>query len=44
VHLVGIELFDEAVELPAFAHPVQAAYVLGPERGVLYRARPLPSS
>ena len=33
--LVGIELVDEAVELPAFAHPVQAAYVLGPERGVL---------
>jgi tRNA G18 (ribose-2'-O)-methylase SpoU len=33
--LVGIELVEEAVELPAFAHPVQAAYVLGPERGVL---------
>jgi tRNA G18 (ribose-2'-O)-methylase SpoU len=33
--LVGIELLDEAVELPVFAHPVQAAYVLGPERGVL---------
>ena len=33
--LVGIELVDDAVELPAFAHPVQAAYVLGPERGVL---------
>ena len=33
--LVGIELIDDAVELPAFAHPVQAAYVLGPERGVL---------
>jgi len=33
--LVGIELIEEAVELPAFAHPVQAAYVLGPERGVL---------
>ena len=33
--LVGIELLDDAVELPAFAHPVQAAYVLGPERGVL---------
>ena len=24
--LVGIELIDDAVELPAFAHPVQAAY------------------
>jgi tRNA G18 (ribose-2'-O)-methylase SpoU len=33
--LVGVELLDEAVELPAFPHPVQAAYVLGPERGVL---------
>ena len=33
--LVGIELIDDSVELPAFAHPVQAAYVLGPERGVL---------
>ena len=33
--LVGIELLDEALELPAFAHPVQAAYVLVPERGVL---------
>lgn len=33
--LVGIELLDEAVELPSFRHPRQAAYVLGPERGVL---------
>ncbi len=33
--LVGIELLDEAVELPSFRHPVQAAYVLGPERGNL---------
>lgn len=33
--LVGIELLDEAVELPRFRHPVQAAYVLGPERGSL---------
>jgi tRNA G18 (ribose-2'-O)-methylase SpoU len=33
--LVGIELLDEAIELPAFPHPLQAAYVLGPERGVL---------
>jgi tRNA(Leu) C34 or U34 (ribose-2'-O)-methylase TrmL len=33
--LVGIELLDEALELPAFAHPVQAAYVLVPERGAL---------
>ncbi len=34
-HLVGIELLDEAVDLPSFRHPINAAYVLGPERGVL---------
>lgn len=33
--LVGIELIDEAVELPSFRHPRCAAYVLGPERGSL---------
>lgn len=33
--LVGIELLDEAVELPSFRHPRAAAYVLGPERGSL---------
>jgi tRNA G18 (ribose-2'-O)-methylase SpoU len=33
--LVGIELLDEAVDLPSFAHPAQAAYVLGRERGRL---------
>ncbi len=33
--LVGIELLDEATELPSFRHPRQAAYVLGPERGSL---------
>lgn len=31
--LVGIELVDDAVELPSFRHPRAAAYVLGPERG-----------
>jgi tRNA G18 (ribose-2'-O)-methylase SpoU len=31
--LVGIELTDEAVELPRFQHPQAAAYVLGRERG-----------
>ncbi|NQW01029.1 MAG: RNA methyltransferase [Rhodospirillales bacterium] len=31
--LVGIELTPDAVELPSFHHPSQAAYVLGPERG-----------
>ena len=33
--LVGVELLDEAVELPSFRHPLNAAYVLGPERGSL---------
>ncbi len=33
--LVGIELLDEAVELPIFKHPPCAGYVLGPERGNL---------
>ncbi|MEE8445844.1 MAG: RNA methyltransferase [Alphaproteobacteria bacterium] len=33
--LVGIELLDEAEELPSFRHPARAAYVLGPERGSL---------
>ena len=33
--LVGVELLDEAVDLPSFRHPLQAAYVLGPERGSL---------
>lgn len=33
--LVGIELLDEAVDLPSFRHPRCAAYVLGPERGSL---------
>ncbi|MTI18341.1 RNA methyltransferase [Rhodobacteraceae bacterium RKSG542] len=33
--LVGVELTDDAIELPSFGHPLQAAYVLGPERGSL---------
>jgi len=33
--LVGVELVDEAVDLPSFRHPTRAAYVLGPERGSL---------
>jgi tRNA G18 (ribose-2'-O)-methylase SpoU len=33
--LVGVELTDDAVDLPSFRHPRQAAYVLGPERGSL---------
>jgi tRNA G18 (ribose-2'-O)-methylase SpoU len=33
--LVGVELLDDAIELPSFRHPHCAAYVLGPERGSL---------
>jgi len=33
--LVGIELTDDAIELPSFRHPTKAAYVLGPENGSL---------
>ncbi len=33
--LIGVELSDEAVELPSFHHPSAAAYVFGPERGEL---------
>ncbi len=36
--LVGVELVDEAVELPSFRHPLNAAYVFGPERGSLSQA------
>ena len=33
--LVGVELLDDAAELPSFRHPQRAAYVLGPERAGL---------
>lgn len=33
--LVGVELLEEAVDLPSFRHPLNAAYVLGPERSGL---------
>lgn len=33
--LVGIELLDDAIDLPSFRHPLRAAYVLGPEDGSL---------
>ena len=33
--LVGVELDDDAIELPAFRHPLNAAYLLGPEKGSL---------
>lgn len=36
--LVGVELTDDAVELPRFQHPQAAAYILGRERGSLSEA------
>ena len=33
--LVGVEFLEDAVELPVFRHPPNAAYVLGPEIGNL---------
>ena len=33
--LVGIELTEDAIEMPGFRHPARAAYVLGPENGSL---------
>jgi tRNA G18 (ribose-2'-O)-methylase SpoU len=33
--LVGVELMENAIELPSFRHPLNAAYVLGPERAGL---------
>lgn len=33
--MVGVELTDDAIDLPSFRHPSQCAYVLGPERGSL---------
>ncbi len=33
--LIGIELLDDAIDLPSFSHPQRAAYVLGPEMGSL---------
>ncbi len=33
--LVGVEVVEEAIALPSFRHPLQAAYVFGPERASL---------
>ncbi len=33
--IVGVELLDDAEELPSFYHPLSAMYVLGRERGSL---------
>jgi tRNA G18 (ribose-2'-O)-methylase SpoU len=36
--LIGVELLDAAVDLPSFRHPLNAAYVFGPERSSLWAA------
>lgn len=33
--LVGVEFVDESIDLPTFKHPLRAAYILGPEMGML---------
>lgn len=33
--LVGVELLEDAANLPSFRHPARAAYVLGREKGAL---------
>ncbi len=33
--LVGVELTDDSIDLPSFRHPLNCAYVLGPEQGSL---------
>ena len=33
--LIGVELLEEAASLPSFRHPLNAAYVFGPERSSL---------
>lgn len=36
--LIGVEISDDAIELPRFRHPLRAAYVFGAERMSLSRA------
>jgi tRNA G18 (ribose-2'-O)-methylase SpoU len=36
--LVGVERVEDAIDLPSFRHPLNAAYVLGPERAGLSAA------
>jgi tRNA G18 (ribose-2'-O)-methylase SpoU len=33
--LIGVEITDDAIDLPSFRHPLQAVYVLGGERSSL---------
>jgi tRNA G18 (ribose-2'-O)-methylase SpoU len=36
--LVGLELVEDAEDLPSFRHPLKAAYLLGPEMGEISKA------
>ena len=36
--LIGIELTEDAINLPSFRHPTNCAYILGPEKGHLSKA------
>lgn len=36
--LVGLELVEDAEDLPSFRHPLKAAYLLGPEKGEISKA------
>jgi tRNA G18 (ribose-2'-O)-methylase SpoU len=36
--LIGVELLDDATLRPSFRHPLNAAYVFGPERSALWPA------
>jgi len=31
--IVGVEIDDQAIDLPSFRHPINATYIFGPERG-----------
>ena len=42
--LVGIEISADAVELPSFRHPRQAAYILGSEREGLFPQTKVPAA
>jgi len=33
--IVGVELTEDSLDLPSFRHPVNCAYILGPEKGSL---------
>jgi len=33
--LVGVELTEDSIDLPSFRHPLNCAYILGPEQGSL---------